>query len=62
MRIAYVDYPTKEELSQIYGNYLQAALSDQEVSDQKWRDKSNLQQLAKTMIEIYQKVREMVVM
>lgn len=56
VRIGYVDYPTKEELTQIYGNYLQAALSDQHVRDDKWRQKSNLQKLAKTMIEIYNKV------
>ena len=53
VRVAYVDYPTKEELVEIYNVFVTAALSEATLKDKQWSEPKNLKKLAEGMVEIF---------
>ena len=60
VRIAFMDYPESSELSSIYGAYLQAAMQPGAsclVTDPQFRTNAGLNQLASTMVELFEQVK-----
>lgn len=58
VRICVVDYPDNSELAAVYHGFLSMVLSLTDVGDSKWTQPSEIERLANSMVEIYQKVRE----
>ena len=57
VRICSINYPNEEQLQLIYANYLQAILQQQLPGHKTWSSHSKVQQLALSMIHIYNEVR-----
>lgn len=57
VRIAYIDYPDKKELSTIYSTFLEAAIVNSNISDSQWRQSSTQSKLATSMVELVDQVR-----
>jgi len=53
VRVAYMDYPSKEELIEIYNVFVTAALSEAILKDKQWSETKNLKKLAEAMVEIF---------
>jgi len=58
VRIAYMDYPTPQELGIIYSCYLRGALHGVTPADERFRSPDALSKLASSMVELFQQVRK----
>ena len=56
VRICSLNYPNEDQLQTIYSNYLQAILQQQMPGHKVWSSNSKIQQLAMSMIRIYNEV------
>jgi dynein heavy chain 2, cytosolic len=56
VRICSIDYPNEEQLQTIYANYLQSILQQQLAQHRTWSSSSKIQQLALSMIHVYNEV------
>ena len=57
VRIAYIDYPSKDELGAIYAAYASAALNSTTLADDAFYEPASQKKLAKAMVEIYFKFK-----
>ena len=58
IRIASVTYPAREQLQQVYTSYLNAVIRSRLTSHPIWSDRRNIEKLAGTLLELYDKVRD----
>jgi len=57
VRLCSINYPTNDQLQLIYGNYLQAILQQQLPNHKIWSSTSKTNQLALSMIHVYDELR-----
>lgn len=57
VRVAYVDYPTADELTAVYSTFLEATIMSVPNCDAQWKDKSNREKLAGSMVNIYEQLK-----
>jgi len=58
IRIAYIDYPSKDELNAIYSAYASAALNSATLADDTFYEPASQQKLATAMVDIYSKFKK----
>ncbi|KAG6966238.1 hypothetical protein JG687_00004962 [Phytophthora cactorum] len=59
VKVAYMDYPSTEELSVVYSTFLEGVFDSSNTPNlpATWRDSSNRDRLAKSMVEVYDTVK-----
>jgi dynein heavy chain 2 len=53
VRVTFMDYPTKDELVEIYEVFVTAALSEATLKDKEWSNTKKMRRLAEGMVEIF---------
>ncbi len=54
VRVAFMDYPIKDELCEIYTTLVTAALSEAKLKDKQWSETKNMRKLAEGMVRLRQ--------
>ena len=57
VNIAYMDYPSKDELVSVYTGCFEATLSSAKLMDTKMRSPKELRRLAGTLVDLYEQVK-----